>query len=164
MICDYPRNFTRDELLRSRRARREGISNTPPTELESDLCRLAHYLQSIRDAIKRETDVERPIIVSSGYRTPRLNGLVKGSPTSDHVQARAADISVPGIRSYQLAQFIATHVGGYKQLINEYGDWVHVSIPLEEFEPKLELLTSEWIWNEGAKKFQTHWRAGLIDV
>jgi uncharacterized protein YcbK (DUF882 family) len=39
---------------------------------------------------------DRPITVSSGYRTPRWNVLVGGARHSQHVQGRAIDMRTPG--------------------------------------------------------------------
>ena len=44
-----------------------------------------------------EKDTEEPIIISSGYRSPELNRLVGGSPTSNHLTGCAVDIRVAGI-------------------------------------------------------------------
>lgn len=44
-----------------------------------------HGLQPIRDAI------QRPMRITSGYRSQVLNIALKGSPTSQHVVAEAAD-------------------------------------------------------------------------
>lgn len=46
---------------------------------------LAELMQTIRDEYKK------PIIVDSGYRCPALNSIVKGSSSSDHLYAAAAD-------------------------------------------------------------------------
>lgn len=46
---------------------------------------LAELMQTIRDEWKK------PIIIDSGYRCPALNSIVKGSQTSDHLFAAAAD-------------------------------------------------------------------------
>lgn len=40
--------------------------------------------------------LNRPIIVTSGYRCPRHNKRVGGHPNSYHMQAMAADISIAG--------------------------------------------------------------------
>ena len=44
-----------------------------------------------------EKDTEEPIIINSGYRSPELNRLVGGSPTSNHLKGCAVDIRVYGI-------------------------------------------------------------------
>lgn len=45
-------------------------------------------------------DWGKPMTVLSGYRSPKLNSAVGGSPTSQHVRGEAADISTPDIRGY----------------------------------------------------------------
>ena len=44
-----------------------------------------------------EKDTEEPIVITSGYRSPELNRLVGGSPTSNHLKGCAVDIRVYGI-------------------------------------------------------------------
>lgn len=47
-------------------------------------------LQALRDAIGR------PMIIVSGYRSPRHNEAVGGAPRSQHLQARAFDVAMRG--------------------------------------------------------------------
>ena len=44
-----------------------------------------------------EEDTAEPVIINSGYRSPALNKLVGGSPTSNHLTGCAVDIKVYGI-------------------------------------------------------------------
>ena len=77
------------------------------------------------------------IIINSGYRCPRLNDLVKGSKTSQHLTGEAADIrsTSDSIKdNKELFDVIKTLIKEKKievgQLINEYNyNWVHVSLP-----------------------------------
>lgn len=52
---------------------------------------LVYKLQLIRDHF------DKPLIITSGYRTPSYNAKVGGSPTSKHVKGMACDIRVNGI-------------------------------------------------------------------
>lgn len=125
-------NFTVNELCKSATALRKGINNTPSKSVEANLNKLINnVLQPIRDVYGK------PIIVDSGYRCPRLNDLVKGSKTSQHLIGEAADIrsTSDSIKdNKELFDVIKTLIKEKKievgQLINEYNyNWVHVSLP-----------------------------------
>lgn len=80
------KNFTLREMVKSETASRYGISNNPSPEFLVNLQKLCtDVLQPIRDEYKKS------IIVSSGYRCPLLNKIVKGVPGSDHIVGAAAD-------------------------------------------------------------------------
>lgn len=99
-----------------------GIDNTPPAEVLGALKDLAYHLDEVR------TFLGHPVIVTSGYRCPRLNEIVGGSPNSAHMTGMAADFICP---SYGAPLYVARVLvqSGIKfdQLILEYG-WVHLSI------------------------------------
>lgn len=128
------KNFTLEELVFSITANNHGINNTPSAEARACLKRLAvEILQPIRDAWGK------PIVISSGYRCPKLNAIVGGVKNSQHILGQAADIkaSNPG-ENGKLHALIKRMVknGQIKvgQLIWEYGNktnpkWVHVSLP-----------------------------------
>lgn len=61
-----------------------------PHELKLNVQRLASALQLVRDR------VGAPLKINSGYRTPAHNRAVGGSPNSQHLFARAADVHPPG--------------------------------------------------------------------
>lgn len=120
-------HFTLDELTGSSTARRIGIDNTPEPELLPRLVLLAELLERIRTAL----DV--PVIVTSGYRSPKVNRAVGGVTSSDHTQGHAADFIAPGFGSAsQVAATLAPMVStlGIGQIILEgikSKQWVHVS-------------------------------------
>ena len=71
--------FTMNELCASATARRLGISNEPDKWQEENLRRLVdHVLDPLREAWGA------PVIVTSGYRCPRLNAAVGGARRSQH--------------------------------------------------------------------------------
>lgn len=123
------RHFTLGELSRSSLAARHGIDNTPPPSVVHALELLAvEVLEPIR------LSLGRPIVVSSGYRSPEVNKLAGGSTTSQHCKGEAADIECPGVHNLALALHIERSGIPFDQLILEFhtpGDdasgWVHVS-------------------------------------
>ena len=69
-----------------------GLPNNPPEEARCALCELVKcLLQPLRIAYNK------PIVVTSGYRSPEVNRLVGGVRSSQHVKGEAADCYVPDI-------------------------------------------------------------------
>lgn len=117
-------NFTMSELLHSDIAEKYNISNIPDKKsLDNMLLLIVECLQPFRNY------VNKPIIISSGFRSTRLNGhpLVNGKPNSQHTTGQAADIIIKGMTPKQVIEkFIGSGVE-YDQLINEHDIWTHVS-------------------------------------
>ena len=118
------RNFTIQELTVSTTAAAKKINNEPTPEAAENLKLLVDkVLDPLRDAYGK------PIIVTSGYRSPALNAAVKGSKTSQHMKGQAADITAGSKQEnkklFELAQKLNLP---YCQLIDERGfTWVHIS-------------------------------------
>lgn len=114
-------HFTLEEMTRSQTAARRDIANEPDDAAVAALKTLCvEVLEPIR------VHFDRPVSVTSGYRSPELNRAIGGSRTSQHSQGEAADIVVPGVAVIDLAQWIHRNLN-YDQLIYEFGRWVHVS-------------------------------------
>jgi len=121
-------NFNLSELTKSQTAERRGIPNNPsPGQIDNlkELC--MNVLQPIR------SNFDKPVIVSSGYRSAEVCVAIGSSITSQHTEGKAADIEVPGIDNKELAEWIR-HNLEYDQLILEFykdgepdSGWVHVS-------------------------------------
>ena len=125
---NFTKNFTLSELIKSETALRHDMDNTPPQDVISNLQELAVYvLQPVRDHFARG------VKVNSGYRSPDVNAKVGGSRTSDHCRGMAADIEIPGVPNYELAEWISENLP-FTQVILEFytpgipdSGWVHVS-------------------------------------
>lgn len=118
--------FTIKEFTKSTTAIKRHIDNKPSKEVERSLTALVEkVLDPLREAYGK------PIIVTSGYRCPRLNAIVGSTPSSQHVKGEAADIkSVQDTpeENKKLFDLIVKLKLPFDQLINEHGyDWVHVS-------------------------------------
>lgn len=118
--------FTLDELTRSDYALRRGIDNEPDANAIKALMSLVdNVLIPVREAFGK------PVIITSGYRCPKVNKAIGGSSTSDHCFGRAADFTIPGFPNYEVCEWIRDNLA-YKQLIYEYGEagWVHCAFAI----------------------------------
>lgn len=122
-------HFSLRELTRSETASRAGVQNEPSKAEMDNIRYTAEQLEKIRDY------VGRAIIVTSCFRSERVNKLVGGSPTSAHRYGLAADCDALGMTSLAFAKkLIAMRDEGkleFDQLILEFpergdGAWVHV--------------------------------------
>lgn len=115
-------NFSISELIKSDKAKQKGIRNMPSiTQVDNMLNLIVYCLQPVRDLLNK------PMIISSGFRSPELNKLVGGVANSQHLEGKAADFTVPGETVSGIIFKIQTSNIEYDQLINEYNKWVHIS-------------------------------------
>ena len=87
------KNFTLDEFKC-----KDG--SQVPSELLDNVRELANNLQIIRDKLNK------PIKITSGYRSKNHNAKVKGKPKSQHLLAKAADIKIDGMTPKEVASEI----------------------------------------------------------
>ena len=119
--------FTIAELIRSETTTRKGINNQPSAGVKANLEALVeHVLDPVREHFGK------PVIVTSGYRSTRLNKAIGGSSTSDHCSGCAADFTVVGHSNREVCEWIRDNLD-FKQLIYEFGEsgWVHCSFKSE---------------------------------
>lgn len=119
--------FTIPELINSDVAKKYGIDNTPTLEVKQHLKELIeNLLNPIREAWGG------PIIVTSGYRCPRLNTVLKGSKTSAHLTGYAADLIPGNGQRAKFIKFVQEYLRKsnipFDQCINEYNRWCHVGL------------------------------------
>ena len=116
------RHFSLEEMAFSLNATQEGLSNDPPEVVKNELIRLCEMeLEQVR------TLANSPVTVISGYRSPEVNTLAKGSKSSQHCKGQAADIRVAGRTTQELFDLISASSIRFDQLIQEYNSWVHIS-------------------------------------
>lgn len=115
-------NFKISELIHSDTAVLHNINNMPDiNSLDNMLDLIFYVLQPLRDRLKK------PIIITSGYRCKKVNELIGGKPTSQHLKGQAVDFVVQGMKPSEVVQFIRNTYIEYDQLICEYDKWVHIS-------------------------------------
>lgn len=118
--------FTIKELTKSASAIRLGFDNKPNKQQERNLINL---VDNILDPLREKYG--KPIIVTSGFRSEKLNRAIGGAKTSQHLTGEAADIRTvedtpeENKKLFDLAQELDLP---FDQLINEYNyDWIHIS-------------------------------------
>jgi hypothetical protein len=118
------------EVTKSDTAKRRGISNMPT---EAHIANFKLLAENIFEPIFMHFD--KPIFISSGYRSAELNKAIGGAASSQHCQGEAIDIDMDGrpggVTNKMVFDFIKENLN-FDQLIWEFGtdtnpDWVHVS-------------------------------------
>lgn len=120
------KNFTLEEMEHSSIASRYGLDNTIPDELQVNIKLVAEALQVIRDYYNR------PIRISSGYRSEEVNRKANGSSNSGHLRALAVDFTVDGVSNLMVCRKTVDLVPHFDQIIYEFGEtgWVHLGLSL----------------------------------
>lgn len=118
-------NFSLEEMTMSQTATRLNIDNTPSQEVINNLSVLCnHVLEPLRELLGK------PILITSGYRSPLLNQAIGGSKNSQHCTGMAADFHVSGMTVEELYQFVKKVDFPTDQVIQEFSQWTHCSFSL----------------------------------
>ena len=121
------KNFSLEEMERSHTAQRMGIKNKAGSgEIKNltDLC--YNVLEPCR------AKFEKPIRISSGYRSEELCVAIGSKKTSQHALGMAVDMEIPSESNLKVALWLQNNVD-FDQLILEYytgeanSGWIHVS-------------------------------------
>ena len=117
--------FSWAELLASGAAARLGLPNVPDEQAKANLAAL---VDNVLDPLRAM--LARPIHITSGFRSPAVNEVVHGSPTSQHMLGEAVDIKADGLDATLLLAAIVRSGLIFDQAIGydpERGGHVHVS-------------------------------------
>ena len=117
-------HFTLEELTASETAERNGWDNSPNDQELANLTRLADFLEQVKVVLNG-----KPIMISSGLRTKKVNDAVGSKDTSQHRLGCAADFKVPGMTPDQVVKAVIASGIGFDQVIREFDRWTHISIP-----------------------------------
>lgn len=93
-----------------------------PDDVVVRLVGLALQLEQLRSYLAR------PIVITSGYRSPAYNARVGGAPRSQHVLGNAADIRVHGVEPEDVAEAIESLIRAGRMTeggVGLYRSWVH---------------------------------------
>jgi hypothetical protein len=123
---DFTSNFALKEFTSSTTASEQGITNNPDPEHIQNLRLLTHH---ILEPIRRF--YRRPVIITSGYRCPKLNEAVGGVDDSWHTYGLAADFHVKGVEPSNVYQSTNQTKLPYQELILYDQQHVHVALDRE---------------------------------
>lgn len=113
-------HFRLSEFTRSATAIRHGIDNQPETE---DIEALQSLCLNVLEPLRRRFGVIR---ITSGYRSPKLNSMIGGSRTSQHMRGEAADIHVGSLEvARKMYDFIMANVEFDRLLLEMKAGKVH---------------------------------------
>jgi hypothetical protein len=121
-------HFTIKELTFSDTAVRLNIDNTPTDQV---LINLQNLIQFILEPVRQYFD--KPVKITSGYRSPVLCQAINSKPTSQHTLGEAVDFEIIGIPNQVVSDWIVNNLD-FDQCILEFynpkeynSGWVHCS-------------------------------------
>lgn len=121
--------FTFNEFFCSSVADAVGIANVPsPDQKQFIRGNIMLLVDHVLDPIREYTG--SAIFITSGYRCMKLNDLVGGKVTSQHLFGRAADFTIYGmsVRDYkELAFWCADHLDFDQLIVYSKRKFIHVS-------------------------------------
>lgn len=122
-------HFSYQEMTHSDWAEKRNIDNTPD---ELQLAALTNICRVLGEPLRAAFG---PIVVTSGFRSERVNEGVHGVGNSRHLRGEAMDIRIGTVeRGRQMFLFIRDHVD-FDQLLFEYDRqgamWLHCSVCLD---------------------------------
>tara|TARA_B100001939_G_scaffold160619_1_gene138635 strand:+ start:201 stop:683 length:483 start_codon:yes stop_codon:yes gene_type:complete len=122
------KHFKLSEFEKSMTAQRKGIKNKAGAGEIKNLTDLCYAVLE-----KCRVKWDKPVTITSGYRSPELCEAIGSKPTSQHTSGCAADFEIAGVSNLAIAMFISGSCD-FDQLILEYYDkddpsagWVHCS-------------------------------------
>ena len=122
------KHFSLEEMTRSMVASRKGIDNIPgPGEIKN----LENLCYEVLEPVRAHFD--KPITVSSGYRSEALCEAIGSKKTSQHAKGMAVDFEINGVPNIQVAYWLTNNVD-FDQCILEFykptdgsAGWIHAS-------------------------------------
>jgi len=122
------KHFKLAEFTKSQIAARHGLKNLPGS---GEVKNLENLCYEILEPVRAK--FEKPIMISSGFRSLMVNRKLGSSDSSQHCKGQAVDFEIAGIPNIKVAYWIQANCD-FDQLILEYYQpdddqhgWVHVS-------------------------------------
>jgi len=126
------KHFTLEEFEKSQTATRKGITNKAGS---GEIKNLGDLCYEILEPVRAKFD--KPVTITSGYRSPQLSEAIGSKSTSQHCTGNAVDFEIAGVSNLAIALWISNHCN-FDQLLLEYytgepsSGWCHVSYDSEK--------------------------------
>ena len=121
------KHFKLEEFEKSMTATRKGIENKAGS---GEIKNLTDLCYGILEPVRAKFD--KPITITSGYRSPELCEAIGSKATSQHTKGQAVDFEIAGVNNLAIGLWLTNNVN-FDQYIQEYYDgtpssgWCHVS-------------------------------------
>ena len=121
------KHFKLEEFEKSMTATRKGIENKAGS---GEIKNLTDLCYEVLEPVRAKFD--KPIIITSGYRSPELCEAIGSKATSQHTKGQAVDFEIAGVNNLAIGLWLTNNVN-FDQYIQEYYDgtpssgWCHVS-------------------------------------
>ena len=121
------KHFKLEEFTKSMTAIRKGIKNEAGS---GEIKNLTDLCYGVLEPVRAKFD--KPIIVTSGYRSEELCEAIGSKKTSQHAKGQAVDFEIAGVSNLAVALWLTNNVD-FDQLILEYwtgeanSGWIHCS-------------------------------------
>ena len=121
------KNFTLEEFEKSQTATRKGIKNKAGS---GEIKNLGDLCYEVLEPVRAKFD--KPVTITSGYRSPELSEAIGSKATSQHCSGEAVDFEIAGVSNLQVALWLTNNVN-FDQCILEFwtgeasSGWIHVS-------------------------------------
>ena len=121
------KHFKLEEFTKSMTAIRKGIKNEAGS---GEIKNLTDLCYAILEPVRAK--FEKPVIITSGYRSEELCEAIGSKKTSQHAKGQAVDFEIAGVSNLQVALWLTNNVD-FDQLILEYwtgeanSGWIHCS-------------------------------------
>lgn len=107
-----------------------------PKEGSKEYNHLVYLINNLLDPVREK--LGKAVIVTSGYRPPKLNKAVGGSSTSNHLYGHAADVHIKGNNVEIIEALLSLNIPydeciAEKAVFNKQGEltgceWVHLAV------------------------------------
>lgn len=114
-------HFTLEEMTATSHRQ---FDNTPNDVEIANLRRTAELLEKVKPIVRN-----KPMVITSGYRSKQINDSVGSKDTSQHRLGCAADFQIPGYTPDEVVRAIIDAGLPFDQLIREFDSWTHMSVP-----------------------------------
>ena len=121
------KHFTLEEMEKSQTATRKNIKNKAGS---GEIKNLGDLCYEVLEPVRAKFD--KPVTITSGYRSPELSEAIGSKATSQHCLGEAVDFEIAGVSNLQVALWLTNNVN-FDQCILEFwtgeasSGWIHVS-------------------------------------